>query len=825
MTYRDWIDINKWLSLVGALALSSVGFAASANGQQLEMNAERDANLCERLDPDPAYVEEMLINIGSIGDPNGETFERRVALVVGNSSYEQVAPLKNPVNDANAISDILRAIGFTVYFGEDLDAETLSACMDTYTSDLAADPADLSLFFYAGHGVQLTSEADTEKRNYMLATDARVSEAGEGIGFLQVDRVLARMRSHSQQAVFFYDACRNDPLGDSAPTRIDGTAIKRQAFLSGAAAIELEEADTSDQAGLYIAYATAPNRVADDAFEQDADHSPFTRALLNHIATPGYSIQQAMSYVSNDVGELTNWEQTPWTSSSLTTDLRMNGAITRDELGGEMIRRVNQDLTQRYRSFGEVLSFYLAMLPEGDISAREYRFAVENLASELKGDHYHLGALSADDIPKKIDPLGKRLITQNRLTNRLSLWSIEHGTHLKEFEPGLDIKDVFGFQGSLPFSGDGMRMLLIRMNGTQTVFDLYDRDGALIQPAYLVYADDLVALVVDETSNTVKLTGRQVFSPLQDLSATSSVDLHLNPETFEIEFSVTPQLFQADCQNQFETGDVRSYLKYSFRSPDKRYLYGFVECNTFRTTGTHILVRHELGFIGLGSVIADSETIYSFEASNAEGRLAFARPRIDASRDGQIVWISIPESGVKRWNVVQVNTQTGETFEQHAFSNDFPEWNIMDGFAVMVDKDNDRDQTCFSVLLQSPVRAEKNCLPGILFPSVDQSLKEVWVNTLMAMDDDRSQDAYVITETGMAKSETIGDFYLRRIDSFIYHPGGRHEVFEFNRPRMNWDDIEVCETLSRARAQLDDAAKRLYLRDRIRYWPLDNRCS
>ena len=158
---------------------------------------------CQALGPDPAYVEEMLIDVETIGSANGPTYQRRVALVVGNSAYENgVAPLKNPVNDATSMARVLRALGFTVWRGIDLDAGALEACLDRFTSDLATNEADVALFFYAGHGVQLTS-ADNDKRNYMLSVDAKVEASGRGRGFKQIDAVLSQMRAHADQSVFF----------------------------------------------------------------------------------------------------------------------------------------------------------------------------------------------------------------------------------------------------------------------------------------------------------------------------------------------------------------------------------------------------------------------------------------------------------------------------------------------------------------------------------------------------------------------------------------------------------------------------------------------
>ena len=308
---------------VGVLLIASLLFALFFC---LESHAE--SSVCEVLDPDGSYVSEMLVEPSSLGLASGARYQRRVALVVGNSQYSFVSKLKNPTNDASAMARLLQALGFTVFKGVDLDAASLTACVEAYVQALDREPTSLSAFYYAGHGVQLQSSSDGDKRNYMLATDALVDASGKGRGFQQIDPILSQMRSRSEQAVFFYDACRSDPLGERAPLDVNGEKIKRQALIGGAAAIEVDEGSVSDQAELYIAYATAPNMVADDAYEQNAEHSPFTFALLRHLGTPGYSLQRVMSGVSSDVGDLTDWNQTPWTSSSLTRDVHLNGSLT-----------------------------------------------------------------------------------------------------------------------------------------------------------------------------------------------------------------------------------------------------------------------------------------------------------------------------------------------------------------------------------------------------------------------------------------------------------------------------------------------------------------
>ena len=314
---------NVFASTSGVLLIASLLFALFFC---LESHAE--SSVCEVLDPDGSYVSEMLVEPSSLGLASGARYQRRVALVVGNSQYSFVSKLKNPTNDASAMARLLQALGFTVFKGVDLDAASLTACVEAYVQALDREPTSLSAFYYAGHGVQLQSSSDGDKRNYMLATDALVDASGKGRGFQQIDPILSQMRSRSEQAVFFYDACRSDPLGERAPLDVNGEKIKRQALIGGAAAIEVDEGSVSDQAELYIAYATAPNMVADDAYEQNAEHSPFTFALLRHLGTPGYSLQRVMSGVSSDVGDLTDWNQTPWTSSSLTRDVHLNGSLT-----------------------------------------------------------------------------------------------------------------------------------------------------------------------------------------------------------------------------------------------------------------------------------------------------------------------------------------------------------------------------------------------------------------------------------------------------------------------------------------------------------------
>src|ERR1700679_2661095 len=74
--------------------------------------------------------------------------------------------------------------------------------------------------------------------------------------------------------------------------------------------------------GSLIVYATQPNNVALDGAGRN---SPFTSALLKHIATPGLEVRQMISKVRGDVLQATEKRQTPWDSSSLVGDVDLAG--------------------------------------------------------------------------------------------------------------------------------------------------------------------------------------------------------------------------------------------------------------------------------------------------------------------------------------------------------------------------------------------------------------------------------------------------------------------------------------------------------------------
>lgn len=82
--------------------------------------------------------------------------KNRIALVIGNSDYLNVDKLNNPKNDANDIESVLRKLDFDVTKVMDAKLIDIQQAVNTFLQEL--DEYAVGLFFYAGHGMQLTAK-------------------------------------------------------------------------------------------------------------------------------------------------------------------------------------------------------------------------------------------------------------------------------------------------------------------------------------------------------------------------------------------------------------------------------------------------------------------------------------------------------------------------------------------------------------------------------------------------------------------------------------------------------------------------------------------
>ncbi len=212
------------------------------------------------------------------------------ALVIGNSAYPGINRLANPVNDSKMMAEKLRNLGFKVTEITDVSREQMVKSLSQFSQSAAK--ADLSLLFYAGHGVQLSGT------NYMVPVDMSLRDPAQaplqGVSLTQVVETYLPGKAK----LVFLDACRDNPL----------MASSLRGISRGLAPINVSE-------GTLISYATKDGQTAEDGTGQT--NSPFTQALLEHIADPA-DIAVVLRKVREKVMNATGGKQQPWEYGSLT---------------------------------------------------------------------------------------------------------------------------------------------------------------------------------------------------------------------------------------------------------------------------------------------------------------------------------------------------------------------------------------------------------------------------------------------------------------------------------------------------------------------------
>ncbi len=260
----------------------------------------------------------------------------RVALVVGNSAYRTVAPLPNPRNDAFAMIERLRQLGFTTIGGIDLTQEQFAKALDQFRTAIAA--GGVGLFYYSGHGVQLEGE------NYLFPVDSNVTSTTRSIksNLIALDDVLAAMNRKNGTNLLFIDACRNNPFAPAPTSKAKSEAaasIRSSKSARGLARLRRGLARVDVGAGTMITFATQPGNVALDG---DGDHSPFAAALLKYISLPGADIAEMLRRVRSDVVLGTGGKQVPWSNSSLLENFYFSSPPERDRKNQELASLRNE---------------------------------------------------------------------------------------------------------------------------------------------------------------------------------------------------------------------------------------------------------------------------------------------------------------------------------------------------------------------------------------------------------------------------------------------------------------------------------------------------
>ena len=252
------------------------------------------------------YLTVILSLICMVFTAHSAKADRRVAFVVGNGAYKNVQPLPNPPIDAKSMAAVLRNVGFEVVEGTNLTRDKMTERLLEFGKK--AQGADVAVFFYAGHGIAISGT------NYLLPIDADIkSEMDVKLGAaINIDLTLDQTMSDAKVKLVFLDACRDNPFAAKIKSNSATRSVSVQTGL----------AEMKSGEGTLIAFATGPGQTAMDG--QEGTNSPFTRALMANIATPGVEIQQAMTKVRAQVNEETNKGQLPWGHTNLIGSVYLN---------------------------------------------------------------------------------------------------------------------------------------------------------------------------------------------------------------------------------------------------------------------------------------------------------------------------------------------------------------------------------------------------------------------------------------------------------------------------------------------------------------------
>jgi hypothetical protein len=226
--------------------------------------------------------------------------EKRVALVMGNSAYQNVIQLANPTNDSQAISTVLKGAGFDVVeLKRDLTVTAMRRALRDF-SDAARD-ADVAIVYFAGHGIEI------DGINYVIPVDARLERDIDAYDeAVPLDRILTVIEPAKQLRLVILDACRDNPFNKTMKRSVGSRGVGR-----GLAKVEPESPNT------LIAFAARAGSTASDG---DSKNSPFTAALVKYLPRPGLDLRKAFGFARDEVLKATNNRQEPFIYGSLGRD-------------------------------------------------------------------------------------------------------------------------------------------------------------------------------------------------------------------------------------------------------------------------------------------------------------------------------------------------------------------------------------------------------------------------------------------------------------------------------------------------------------------------
>jgi Caspase domain/PDZ domain len=289
--------------------------------------------------------------------------------------------LRNPTNDARAVAAIFQKMGYRTQLLLDATEQNIRTEVRKFANE--SEKVDTAIVFYAGHGAQVNGS------NYLLPVDIDVPRTDADIQFtgLKVDDLVNSIRSSTK--IVFLDACRDNPV------LFKNIVSGRGGHPIGLAPASGSNFDQKPGGGVFIAYATDAGSVADDG---QAQHSPFTQALLRNLQKP-MSIDDMFSLVTKEVRLVTKNAQRPYKYASLENIICVapcsnSSTVTTTDVFQEAKQSESDELQIALQTKNiDALETYLQKYPDSP-----KRVEIDNAMDELKRSEFTEWTLYANGL-------------------------------------------------------------------------------------------------------------------------------------------------------------------------------------------------------------------------------------------------------------------------------------------------------------------------------------------------------------------------------------------------------------------------------------------
>ena len=208
---------------------------------------------------------------------------KRVALIIGNSTYRNVPVLPNPANDASDVTAAFRRLGFAVTLVQNGSFDDMRRGLLAFGQQAAS--ADMAAVYFAGHGMEVNGE------NWLIPVDAALKRETDAENeAISLRSVMMQLSNTTSLGLVILDACRNNPFIANMQRTLASRAIS-----GGLGRIE-------PVGNVLVAYAA---RDGTTALDGNGRNSPFTTALLKNVEAPGVEVTFMFRNVRDDVMEAT----------------------------------------------------------------------------------------------------------------------------------------------------------------------------------------------------------------------------------------------------------------------------------------------------------------------------------------------------------------------------------------------------------------------------------------------------------------------------------------------------------------------------------------